>query len=305
MCVYTKWSTMSPVPPVDRGPIVIVFERSEDMNIGRTSLVMIAVLAAALAFPAIGRADDKQKRRAVRNAVVQFGAPQPQTPDGTAPPPGSLAGAVTHFLAPDDVRIRQGGTVTFVVNGGGHGIAIHPVSRNTTRADIAKDLCDGIENEGDRASRFTFCNGTIVTGVGTIVGTQNLAYEITDGREKLVIDVPQNVGNANPRVDDATHTHRLLATSGRVPVLGASPPPASDNPAGAFLVGTAPATPPATGFMPGNRIQVTFDKAGRYLVICMNRGHLLNDHMFGFVTVVDDDDDDRGHHDDEDNSGHN
>jgi hypothetical protein len=70
---------------------------------------------------------------------------------------------------------------------------------------------------------------------------------------------------------------------------------------GAFLVGTAPAAEPNTGFVPGNRIQVTFDRPGRYLVICQNRNHLLNDHMFGFVTVVDERDDRR---DDDDNSGH-
>jgi hypothetical protein len=33
-------------------------------------------------------------------------------------------------------------------------------------------------------------------------------------------------------------------------------------------------------------------KTGRYLVICMNRGHSLNDHMFGFVSVVGEGDDD-------------
>jgi hypothetical protein len=27
-------------------------------------------------------------------------------------------------------------------------------------------------------------------------------------------------------------------------------------------------------------------KTGRYLVVCMNRAHFLNDHMFGFVNVV-------------------
>jgi hypothetical protein len=49
--------------------------------------------------------------------------------------------------------------------------------------------------------------------------------------------------------------------------------------AGAFLVGT---TPTATG----NRIQYRFTQTGRFLVICQNRGHLLNDWMFGFVNVV-------------------
>jgi hypothetical protein len=37
---------------------------------------------------------------------------------------------------------------------------------------------------------------------------------------------------------------------------------------------------------------VRFDSNGRYLVICMNRSHALNDHMFGFVNVVGEGDDD-------------
>ena len=39
----------------------------------------------------------------------------------------------------------------------------------------------------------------------------------------------------------------------------------------------------------GNHIQVRLTRPGRYLVICQNRNHYLNNHMFGFVTVVNDD----------------
>ena len=41
----------------------------------------------------------------------------------------------------------------------------------------------------------------------------------------------------------------------------------------------------------GEAHQVKFLSTGRYLVICMNRAHSLNDHMFGFVNVVDDGED--------------
>ena len=266
------------------------------MKSARTSIIVIAVMA-ALAFPAAGRADDNDKNKAATEAFVQFG--QLVTP---APGPGSLAGAVTHFLLPDDVTIRKDGTVTFVVNGGGHGIAIHRVSKKTTRADIAEDLCQGGANEADRAGRFVVCNGTIVTGVGTIVGTQNLAYQITDGRENLVIDVPQNIANNNPRVDDAVNSEQLLATSGRSRACGpGETAPACDpsvfgaNPAGGFLTGSViadPTTTPPTLAAVGNRIRVEFKKTGRYLVVCMNRAHALNDHMFGFVNVVGEGDDD-------------
>ena len=174
--------------------------------------------ALAGAFPTTGRADDKnEEKAALQDAVVHFGQPQPQTP---APAP--VGAAVTHFLLPDDVTIHKGGTVTFVVNGGGHGIAIHPVSKKTTRDDIAADLCLGGANDADRAGRAAVCNGTIVTGVGTpvIIGTQNLNYDITDAKDDLIIRTGENNPGSgdptrvNPRVDDPTD--RLLATSGGV-----------------------------------------------------------------------------------------
>ena len=258
------------------------------MNSARTSIGIVAVIA-ALALPIVGRADEKNK--AATDAFVQFG--QLVTP---APGPGSLAGTLTHFLLPDDVTIRQGGTVTFVINGGGHGVAIHRVSKKTTRQDIAEDLCQGGLNDADRAGRFLVCNGNIVTGVGTIVGTQNLAYQITDGKEDLVIDAPQNIANNNPRLDDANSSERVLATSGRSKACGpGETAPACDpselgaNPAGAFLTGSVigiPTATPPVAAAAGQRIRVEFKKTGRYLVICMNRAHSLNDHMFGFVNVV-------------------
>ena len=36
----------------------------------------------------------------------------------------------------------------------------------------------------------------------------------------------------------------------------------------------------------GHVVSHQFVKTGRYLVICMNRSHFLNDWMFGFVNVV-------------------
>jgi hypothetical protein len=217
-------------------------------------------------------------------ATVHFGQPQPQTP---APAP--VGAAVTHFLSPDEVTIRKGGTVNFVVNGGGHGIAIHAVSKTTTRADIAEDLCQGGTDEADRAGRAAVCNGIVVSpttinGIPVnVVGTQNLDYTITDGKGRIVIQTGFNVTTpeivlSNPRVDDPTHSERLLATSGASPGDSTEP---GQSPAGAFLTGSAP---PST---PGNRIQVQFLKSGRYLVVCMNRAHFLNDHEFGFVDVDD------------------
>src|SRR5262245_7960238 len=88
-----------------------------------------------------GQDGDRHRGTAVRDATVQFAMPQPQPPGAGVP--GSPDNVSTHFLLPDEVTILKGGTVTFVVNGGGHGIAIHEVNKKTTRADVAAGLCDG------------------------------------------------------------------------------------------------------------------------------------------------------------------
>jgi hypothetical protein len=229
-------------------------KRSVEMS---RQIILATVCALALAFPLRGIASGQGS--AVHDAVVQFGQGQPQ--------PG---GATTHFLDPDDVTIEKDGTVTFVVNGGGHGVAIYSVAGKTTREEIAADLCQGPAGsaENDRAARATVCNAA--------AGTANLAYQLTDAKGDIVVEVPANVAGNNPRVDDQERT--LLGTSGQIPKS-----PARKD--GAFLTGTN-----ATNDTPGNRIQYRFLKTGRYLVICMNRGHSLNDHMFGFVNVVDPED---------------
>ena len=76
---------------------------------------------------AVGRQDtarQETRTRLLSTSIVNFGDPV------------MLAGAANQVLVPDETTIRKGGTVTFVVNGGGHGIAIYPVSKNTTRDDI-------------------------------------------------------------------------------------------------------------------------------------------------------------------------
>ena len=260
-----------------------------------------AIFAAAAVVGISVGAKERGQQKALHDATVQFAMAQPQPPGAGVP--GSPDNVSTHFLLPDDVTIVKGGTVTFVVNGGGHGLAIHEVSRRTTRADIAADLCDGNNHEtgpgnesADRIARNAVCNATVVTpvvinGVAVnVTGTNNLDFVIRDARGNVVIDpgfnvnVPPIVLN-NPRLDDPTSSNRLLATSGASPGDVNNPAAIAGNPAGAFLTGTTLTTP-------GNRIQVQFSRTGRFLIICMNRAHAINDHMFGFVTVVDDDDND-------------
>jgi hypothetical protein len=213
----------------------------------RTIPVVTAALALALAFPLTVRTDDKDKdkdkdkNRAPQDIIVNFGDPV------------IFAGAANQVLVPDDSTVGKGGTVTFVVNGGGHGIAIYPVSRNTTREDITAQLCahDPVTNA---CVDPTFANAD---------------HTIRDGRDHIVI-----VTGTNPpfqRVDDPTD--RLIATSTQI-----------GNVPGVFLTG-------ATATTAGTQLQVRFARSGRYLAVCMNRNHYLSNWMFGFINVVGDDDD--------------
>jgi len=270
------------------------------------SFTAVAVASAGALGISI-RAQEQEKPKAMRDATVQFAMPQPQPPGAGVP--GTPDNVSTHFLLPDEVTIVKGGTVTFVVNGGGHGLAIHEVSKKTTRGDIAADLCDGTNHEtgpgnesADRIARNAVCNATIVTpvvigGVAVnVTGTNNLDFVIRDAKGNVVIDPGFNVNAPpvvfnNPRLDDPMSSPRLLATSGASPGDVNNPAAIAGNRAGAFLTGTTLTPAPA----PGNRIQVQFTRTGRFLVICMNRAHAINDHMFGFVTVVGGDDDDGDH----------
>lgn len=209
------------------------------MNSRRT-IPLAAALALALAFPLTVRTDDKDKEDAPQDVIVNFGDPV------------TLAGAANQVLVPDETTIPKGGTVTYVVNGGGHGIASYPVSKNTTREDITAQLCahDPVTNA---CVDPTFANAD---------------HTILDGKSNVII-----VTGPDPpvqRVDDPAN--RLLATSTQI-----------GNLAGVFLTGTT-ATTTAT------QLQVRFEKDGRFLVLCMNRNHYLSNWMFGFVTVGGDDD---------------
>ena len=194
--------------------------------------VVFAVLAVVL--PLSATAQDLTDQPGVPHAHVDFGPVPPQP-----------AAPANHVLVPNEVTIFKGGTVTFTVNGGGHGIAVYPVSKNTTREDIEEDLCQG---------GTAVCNGP--------AGTASLRYLITDGDENLVIDT-----GTNPPENRAVRADPVNAP-GEVMSVGA----------GAFLTG-------ATTTAAGTKLRIRFEEDGRYLVICINRGHSLNDWMFGFVNV--------------------
>jgi len=203
----------------------------------RRSLPVVSVtigLTVALSLTTIAGAAAQEDRHTSDNVIVNFGSPTNLT-----------GGAPNQVVVPDEAQLRKGGTVTFIVNGPGHGVAIYPVSKNTTRDDITAQLCAHNPVCGDT----TFANAD---------------HTIVDGKGNTVI-----VTGTNPplsRVDDGTD--RLLATSTQTGIVP-----------GPFLPGTM-----ADGTA-GTRLQFRFEKSGRYLVVCMNRGHYLANWMFGFVTV--------------------
>jgi plastocyanin len=175
---------------------------------------------------------DLTDKPAVQDAVVNFGHPvhpQPPAPDN-------------HILDPNEVTILKGGTVTFTMHGMGHGVAIYPVSKNTTRAHISEDLCQG---------------GPAVCNVPN--ATAALPYVITDGDGQLVIDIA-----------DFPTQRQVDSTPGQLFSAGGLP--------GVLLTGSTLTTR-------GMQVRYRFAEDGRYLVVCINRVHAINDWMFGFVNV--------------------
>ena len=151
---------------------------------------MLRLSFAALAVT-VGIAVADASAQAVDDAVVQFGPTHPQP----APP-------LQHRLVPDEVSIPKGGTVLFVMNGGGHRVLIYAVSEHTTRADIEEDLCQG---------GVTVCN--------VAAATQNLEYLITDGKGELIIDTDSNL--EQPFIDHLPG--QLLSAGGPVVLAGTTP----------------------------------------------------------------------------------
>ena len=204
------------------------------MNIRRATLLLVAAVVSAIPLSTTTGAQGPDKAPA--DVIVHFGDPL------------NLAGAVNQVVLPDEVTIHKDGTVTFVVNGPGHGIGIYPVSKETTRDDITAQLCphDPVTNE---CTDPTFPNAD---------------HAIHDSKDRVII-----VTGTNPpfaRIDDPTE--RLFATSIQI---GAVPT--------AFLTGMSTTAV-------GTAVQYRFTATGRFLVMCVNRNHGLSNWMFGFVTVV-------------------
>ena len=233
----------------------------------------LIVAMALVALPALTSAQkgdqDKKGHHPPADAAVDFGVlPTPGLtgPLPIGPPPCLQSGGIggpadpcsykLHHLTPEEVTIAKGGQVTFQVHGGGHGFAIYEVSKNTTREELGQFLCAGEDPETIATPGLHRCN--------LLAANADAPHIIEDGKGDVVI-----VAEAGT----ATHpNNRVWYEPGRLMSAGGQQ----------FLNGgTIPAGPTSNGQL----ITYRFPKNGRYLVLCMNRTHFLNDWMFGFVNV--------------------
>jgi len=227
-------------------------------------LLGVSLIATQVA-PSAQHQDAKHKRPdAPATAAVDFGV-LPTAPLGPAPclQTGAIGGPADpcaykiHLLTPDEVTIRKGGEVTFQIHGGGHAFAIYAVSRDTRREDVGQYLCPGDDPATIRDPELHSCNLDAVNAAAEHV--------VKDGRRRVVLVAQPNLTNLHP-------DNRVWSPENRLMSAGAHQ----------FLNG---GTVPAGAASNGQLLTYQFLENGRYLVICMNRTHFLNDWMFGFVNV--------------------
>jgi hypothetical protein len=235
----------------------------------KASPVIVAVVCTVvLLLPAAGSAqpgDLTHQHPAVPNASVDFGV-LPTAPLGPAPclQAGVIGGPTDpcsyklHNLTPEEVTVLKGGAVSFQIHGGGHAMAIYEVSKDTTRDEIGQYLCAGTDPATIELPANHPCNLSAANA--------NAGHVVTDGHGDVIIVAAPNVTNAHP-------DNRVWYEPGRLMSAGGHQ----------FLNG---GTIPAGSASNGQLLTYQFLKTGRYLVICMNRVHFLNDWMFGFVNVV-------------------
>jgi len=237
------------------------------MRVNSWFVAVALIVAPAASYARQG--DLTHNHPAAPSASVDFGV-LPTAPLGPLPclQSGGIGGPFDpcaykiHHLTPEEVTITKGGEVTFQIHGGGHGFAIYEVSKDTTRDQLGQYLCPGTDPKEIADPLLHRCN--------LLPANSEIEHEIKDGHGNVVILARANVTNAHP-------DNRVWSPEGRRMSAGGI----------AFLNGgTIPAGPTSNGQL----LTYQFLKAGRYLVICMNRVHFLNDWMFGFVNVVGEED---------------
>jgi hypothetical protein len=211
-----------------------------------------------------GRDDGRGHKHPPADAAVDFGV-LPVGPIGPAPclQTGAIGGPADpcsyklHHLTPEEVTIAKGGQVTFQVHGGGHGFAIYEVSKDTTREELGQFLCKGEDPAEIADPALHRCN--------LLLENDTAMHRVEDGRGKVVLVAQANLTNVHPDNRVWSEPGRLMSAGGIQFLNG----------------GTIPAGPTSNGQL----LTYRFLENGRYLVICMNRVHFLNDWMFGFVNV--------------------
>ena len=241
------------------------------------------LVAAVMAVPSASIAQQRQghghgdKPQAPATAFVHFGI-LPTGPLGPAPcgqgtetPPIAPGGPTDpcayklHVLTPEEALVSKGGEVTFQFHGGGHAMAIYRVDKDTERDAVGQFLCAGDDPADFHAATDTHPCPTAGAA------NANAVHEVKDGDGEVVIVASANVTNVHP-------DNRVWSPEGRLMSAGGVQ----------FMNGGTAAT--GTGATGGQLTTYRFLKPGRYLVICMNRSHFLNDWMFGFVNVTGGDD---------------
>src|SRR5262245_26921617 len=236
------------------------------MSMRFTTVVVLSATVAML--PATIRAqkgDLTHEHAATPNGAVDFGVlptgplgPLPCLQSGAIGGPADPCSYKLHHLTPEEVTILKDGEVTFQIHGGGHGFAIYEVSKDTTRDQIGQFLCAGKDPATITDPAAHVCN--------LLASNADAGHNIADGHNDIVISVARNVTNVHPDNRVWSIPGRLMSAGGQQFLNG----------------GTIPAGPTSNGQL----ITYRFLKNGRYLVICMNRTHFLNDWMLGFVNVT-------------------
>jgi hypothetical protein len=228
-------------------------------------VVFSTVLATAPLTMYAQRGDLTHEHAATQDASVDFGVlptaplgPLPCLQSGAIGGPADPCAYKLHHLTPEETTILKEGQVTFQIHGGGHGMAIYEVSKDTTRDELGQFLCAG----GDPSTIANPANHVCDLSATNAAAAHNIA----DGHGDVVIVASPNVTNAHPDNRVWSEPGRLMSAGGRQ-----------------FLNG---GTIPAGTTSDGQLVTYRFLKTGRYLVICINRTHFLNDWMFGFVNVV-------------------
>ncbi len=236
--------------------------------------LIATVWTTAVMMPVTGRAqngDLAHRHPALPDAAVDFGVlptgplgPEPCLQTGAIGGPADPCSYKIHHLTPEEVTIVRGGEVSFQVHGGGHAMALYKVSRDTTRDQVGQFLCPGEDPGTIEDPALHPCNLSATNA--------NAGHVVADGDGHIVI-VASAVVPPPPPTPVPHPDNRVWYVPGRLMSAGGHQ----------FLnPGTIPAGPTSNGQL----ITYRFLTPGRYLVICMNRVHFLNDWMFGFVNVV-------------------